>query len=110
VKKFILIFLLATVATIYCAYAQTVVSTVTKKTIVLPPEKVDLKPGAGMDKAATSCVICHSTDYISMQPKGTKAKWTATVNKMITVYGAPITENDAQVIADYLAAGYGIGQ
>ena len=109
-KKLMLFFLVATVVAISFAYAQTVVTTGTKKQITLPPEKVDLKPGQGMDKAATYCVICHSAEYITMQPKGTTVQWTASVNKMIKVYGAPISEDDAKVIAGYLAANYGTGQ
>jgi mono/diheme cytochrome c family protein len=109
-KKLILLFLVVTVVITCFAYAQTVVTTGTKKQITLPPEKVDLKSGQGMDKAATYCIICHSTEYITMQPKGTKAQWTASVNKMIKVYGAPLNEEDAKVIADYLAANYGTGQ
>jgi mono/diheme cytochrome c family protein len=106
-KKFIIFFVLAFVGIVCLAYAQSVVSTKTKKTIVLPPEKVDLKPGKGLDKVTTSCVICHSTDYIVMQPKGTKAQWTAEVNKMIKVMGAPISADDAKIISNYLAANYG---
>lgn len=109
-KKFILFFLLATAATICFAYAQTVVSTGTKKTITLPPEKVDLKPGKGMDTVATSCNVCHSVDYIPMQPNGTKEKWTAEVNKMIKVYGAPVSEENAKIIVDYIATYYGTGK
>jgi mono/diheme cytochrome c family protein len=109
-KKFILFFLLATAATICFAYAQTVVSTGTKKTITLPPEQVDLKPGNGMDTVATSCITCHSVDYIPMQPNGTKEKWTAEVNKMIKVYGAPVSDENAQIIVGYLATNYGTGK
>lgn len=109
-KKFILFFLLATAATICFAYAQTVVSTGTKKTITLPPEQVDLKPGNGMDTVATSCIVCHSVDYIPMQPNGTKEKWTGVVNKMIKVYGAPVSDENAQIIVGYLATNYGTGK
>jgi mono/diheme cytochrome c family protein len=108
-KRAVLFFVVASVVVACFAYAQSVVSTKTKKTIVLPPEKVDLKPGKGLDKVTTSCVICHSTDYITMQPKMTKAQWTAEVNKMIRVMGAPISPADAKVIAHYLAANYGTG-
>ena len=109
-KRAILFFVVASIAVACLAYAQSVVTTGTTKTITLPPEKVNLKPGQGMDKAATYCIICHSSEYITMQPKGTKAQWTASVNKMIKVYGAPIKEDDAKVIADYLAAAYGTGK
>jgi hypothetical protein len=35
------------------------------------------------------------------------AGWTAEVNKMIKVMGAPIDDTDAKAIADYLAKNYG---
>jgi cytochrome c5 len=109
-KKIIFFFVLAFAATICFTYAQTVVSTGSQKTITLPPEKIDLKPGKGMDTVATSCNVCHSVDYIPMQPKGTKEKWTAEVNKMIKVYGAPVSKENAKVIVGYLATNYGTGK
>jgi hypothetical protein len=72
----------------------------------LPPETAQLKPGPGVD-VATVCTACHSADYVSTQPpeKG-KAFWQAEVQKMIKLYGAPIGEDDAATIANYLAATY----
>jgi hypothetical protein len=35
------------------------------------------------------------------------AGWNAEVTKMIKAFGAPISEVDAKVIADYLAKNYG---
>jgi hypothetical protein len=35
------------------------------------------------------------------------AGWTAVVNKMINVYGAPIPKTDVEAIARYLAQNYG---
>ena len=72
----------------------------------LPPETAQLKPGPGVETAAV-CTACHSADYISTQPpeKG-KAFWQAEVQKMIKVYKAPIKEDDAATIANYLAATY----
>ncbi|MEA2855703.1 MAG: sulfite dehydrogenase (cytochrome) subunit [Methylobacteriaceae bacterium] len=73
----------------------------------LPEETAVLRPGPGMDAAQSNCVACHSADYIAMQPpKRGKAFWDAEVTKMIKTYGAPITEPDAKVIADYLAQTY----
>jgi mono/diheme cytochrome c family protein len=73
----------------------------------LPEETAVLRPGPGMDAAQSNCVACHSADYIAMQPpKRGKAFWEAEVTKMIKTYGAPITEADAKVIADYLAQTY----
>ncbi|HEX9020771.1 MAG TPA: cytochrome c [Nitrospirota bacterium] len=78
--------------------------------IELPVLPVELKPGPGMDKAATLCNICHSLDYITMQPPFPRAQWTATVNKMIKVMGAPISDEDAKTIITYLSANYGTGK
>jgi sulfite dehydrogenase (cytochrome) subunit B len=73
----------------------------------LPEEAAVLKPGPGLETAQSNCVACHSADYIAMQPpKKGKAFWDAEVTKMIKTYGAPITEADARIIADYLAQTY----
>jgi mono/diheme cytochrome c family protein len=82
----------------------------TTKSIVLPPETVNLKPGDGLDMVQIHCVVCHSGDYIQMQPPLTKAQWTAEVKKMINVMGAKISEADASIISNYLAQYYGSGQ
>ena len=78
--------------------------------ITLPDIQVRLEPGEGMDKTSTLCNICHSLDYITMQPKALKAQWAATVTKMRKVFGAPISDDDAEMIAKYLAAHYGNGK
>ncbi len=77
--------------------------------IELPVIQTELKPGPGLDKASTLCNICHSVDYITMQPAFPRATWTAVVNKMIKVMGAPINEEDAKTIIDYLSTEYGTG-
>jgi hypothetical protein len=77
--------------------------------IELPVIPVQLKTGPGLDKVSTLCNICHSTDYITMQPLFPRATWTAEVNKMIKVMGAPINEDDAKTIINYLVAAYGTG-
>jgi len=69
--------------------------------------KVVLKDGPGRDKAQ-ACVACHSLDYIQMNaPFLDKAGWTASINKMINAFGAPIPREDVDVIATYLAERYG---
>jgi cytochrome c5 len=57
--------------------------------------------------ARNVCGICHSTDYIVMQPRGDAKQWDAVVTKMIKVFGAPINEADAKAIVEYLTAVYG---
>jgi cytochrome c5 len=90
-------------------YAQEPGAKGTVRSIELPDVNITLKPGAGLDKTSTLCNICHSVDYITMQPTFPRAQWTATVNKMIKVMGAPINDQDAKTIIDYLVANYGTG-
>lgn len=80
----------------------------TVHSISLPSIHIELKQGAGRQKTETLCAICHSVDYITMQPNFSRAVWTAEVNKMIKVMGAPINEQDAKTITDYLVAAYGV--
>jgi sulfite dehydrogenase (cytochrome) subunit B len=103
-KKTIIILILA--LAVGFAYAQDP----GKKEITIPIIKYDLKQGQGKDKVETLCNICHSVDYILMQPKSSKAQWSASVTKMRKVFGAPIGDADAAVIIQYLADQYGNGQ
>jgi len=69
--------------------------------------KIVLKDGPGKEKAQ-ACVACHSVDYIPMNSRFLdKAGWTASVNKMINAFGAPIAKEDVEEIATYLAENYG---
>jgi hypothetical protein len=63
--------------------------------------------GPGKDKVG-QCAACHSLDYIAMNSRFLdKAGWTASVNKMINAFGAPIPKEDVEPIAEYLAQHYG---
>lgn len=79
------------------------------RSISLPNVDVRLAEGQGRDVVERNCIMCHSLDYIPMQPKFTKAQWTATVNKMIKTFGAPVPEDDVEKIIGYLTARYGAG-
>ena len=70
----------------------------------------NLKPGPNAELTGNKCVFCHSTDYVVMQPRGDAKQWQAVVTKMIKVYGAPISEDEAKAIVEYLASSYGPGQ
>ncbi|MBI1170155.1 cytochrome c [bacterium] len=73
----------------------------------VPDETATFLPGPGVDVAEANCATCHSTDYINYQPPKMGEKfWSGEVAKMIKVYGAPISDADAKVIAAYLAATY----
>ena len=88
---------------------QSFVKNGSKRSITLPAPVISLKEGPGMDATSRYCRICHSLDYITTQQKFPKAKWQAVVTKMVKVYGAPISEDNAKIIADYIATNYGIG-
>ena len=74
---------------------------------VLPAETAKLKAGPGVETATLSCILCHSTDYISTQPRLNRTQWTVAVLKMQAKYGAPITTNNVAPLVDYLVANYG---
>jgi mono/diheme cytochrome c family protein len=80
-----------------------------QKSIQLPADNPvsQLKPGTGVNVANLNCAICHSVDYIVRQPPMNAAQWGAEVQKMITVYGAPINAADAKTIAEYIFTAYG---
>lgn len=77
------------------------------RSISLPDIRIELAAGEGRIKVETRCAVCHSVDYIPMQPPLSKDQWAATVNKMITVYGAQIAAEDVDPIVAYLLAAYG---
>ena len=79
-------------------------------TITLPAETAKLRESTlpGYMVAQQKCAICHSADYINLQPPGmTLKQWTAEVTKMQHAYGAPITDDDIKLIGEYLAVTYG---
>jgi hypothetical protein len=70
-------------------------------------EIITLHDGPGHDLVTTGCAICHSLDYIEMNaPVMTRARWETTVRKMIDKFGAPVSNEDAQVIVNYLSTHY----
>jgi sulfite dehydrogenase (cytochrome) subunit B len=72
--------------------------------ITLPAMQPELPAGPGRDTAAATCVICHSTRYITMQPRFSRAAWTAEVDKMRKTFGAPLTDAQAAEVVNYLVA------
>jgi len=69
---------------------------------------ITLKDGNGRTTTENLCSGCHSLDYIRINaPFMNRQTWTASVNKMVQMFGAPIAPNDAAAIVDYLTANYG---
>jgi hypothetical protein len=79
------------------------------KSITLPldHEFSRLEPGPGVEVTERACRSCHSTDYVVTQPRGDARQWQGVVTKMISVYGASITPEDARTIVQYLSTQYG---
>jgi mono/diheme cytochrome c family protein len=69
---------------------------------------VELKAAPGMDQIERNCSGCHSLDYIPMNsPFLGATMWEAEVTKMVRAFGAPVSDDDAKVIVEYLATNYG---
>lgn len=67
-----------------------------------------LAESEGRDRVQAMCSMCHSLDYIVINsPFQDRTAWEKTVRKMVTVMGAPLTDEDVAVIVNYLAAHYG---
>ena len=70
-------------------------------------EITELRAGAGHDLTVGRCLICHSGEYIpSNAPAMNRAAWQKSIQKMREKFGAPITDDEAKEILDYLASNY----
>jgi mono/diheme cytochrome c family protein len=70
-------------------------------------ETLQLTDGPGRDLASQRCAICHSLDYIpSSAPAMDRAAWQKTIQKMRERFGAPVTDDEARQILEYLAGNY----
>jgi len=72
-----------------------------------PDEMVALKAGPGQELTSGLCMICHSLEYIPANaPAMNRGAWQKSVQKMRERFGAPISDQQAQQILDYLATNY----
>jgi hypothetical protein len=94
----------ATIIFAVCSGAAWSVSAAERSQVVkidLPAETARL--GAGPDVASAQvCMVCHSVDYIYMQPPLTSEQWRGEVLKMKNTFGAPIQNADVDKIVTYL--------
>ena len=99
------------VMTLACATA--VVSTTsaeTTKGIKMPYISFPMKEGKGMYATKGRCNMCHSWGYTINQGKQSRKFWERKVIKMITVFNAPIKNEDIKTVVDYLYENYGNGE
>ena len=78
------------------------------RSIILPHFVPQFAPGPGREQFLTACVSCHSPRYVSMQPRFPRKVWDAEVHKMIKVFGAPVSEQQAGPIVEYLMSIKGV--
>lgn len=72
------------------------------RSITLPTDPFSFQSGAGQEIANSYCVICHSADYIYMQPEHSQKKWQAIITKMKQVFGCPIPQDQIAPLSTYL--------
>ena len=70
-------------------------------------EVTALREGEGRDLTQGRCIICHSVEYIPANaPAMDRAAWQKSIQKMKDRFGAPITDEEAKQILEYLSANY----
>jgi hypothetical protein len=72
--------------------------------VTLPTGERTFAGGAAADAINSNCLTCHSVGMISTQPKLQPNEWQAEVQKMRSVYKAPIQDEDVPAIVAYLSA------
>lgn len=71
-------------------------------TVKLPAGNDAFPAGPGSELAG-QCLICHSASMVLTQPAMAQDKWVGIIEKMRTVYGAPVPEDQVKALAAYLA-------
>ena len=72
--------------------------------INLPTGSVAFPNGHWSDIADANCLICHSAGMVLRQPPLTVAEWHTEIEKMKSSFGAPITSDQIDPLAQYLAS------
>jgi len=70
----------------------------------------EVKMGKGFDAVQANCLTCHSFGYVINQGRQSRKFWKGKVDKMIVHFKAPILDEDAKTVTDYLATYYGNGK
>jgi len=69
-----------------------------------------VKMGEGFATVQANCLMCHSFGYIINQGPQPREHWHHIINKMRKSFKAPISEEDAKIIEDFLTEHYGNGK
>src|SRR5215469_10105104 len=77
--------------------------------IDLPPGDRTFPDGPGADALNNNCLACHSAGMVLNQPAMSETAWAGEVQKMRSVYKAPVSDQDAAAIVAYLTRLKGAG-
>ena len=72
--------------------------------IELPSDPYSFQPGKGSTIASGFCAICHSAEYVYIQPPHPEATWEKIVHKMKSAFGCPIPEDQIAQLVEYLVS------
>ncbi len=78
--------------------------------IFINHDEPDFPEAEGKEIFTSTCTMCHTLRYISIQPNFPHKTWEAEVNKMITKFHAPIDSVRAGKIVNYLVTIKGVKQ
>ncbi|MDT7042376.1 c-type cytochrome [Candidatus Nitronereus thalassa] len=75
-----------------------------QSTITFPLDPITFQSAPGSQIATSYCLICHSAEYVYMQPPHPRERWEEIVLKMKQVFGCPIPESDIPALSTYLVS------
>ena len=79
-------------------------SSSTMRSWKLPRDEPPLPERPGRAAFYSACATCHSTRYITDQPRFPREIWASEVDKMTKAYGAQTPPGEVDAIVDYLVA------
>ena len=71
--------------------------------VELPTSDRAFPDGPGSEEINNNCLACHSAGMVLNQPALPEAAWASEVHKMVSVYKAPVSDQDAATIVAYLS-------
>jgi len=103
-RKFLALALVSAAALSTLAAQAEAPATLKSVDVTLPRSPVKLPDGPNVAVVRSTCTGCHSPEMILYQPTMPKPAWEAEVNKMKSIYKAPIDPKNIPAIVDYLTA------
>jgi hypothetical protein len=70
--------------------------------VELPTSDRPFPDGPGSTEINNNCLVCHSAGMVLNQPALPEAAWASEVRKMVSVYKAPVSDQDVAAIVAYL--------